>query len=516
MTLVHNATRYIAFLAILSATAVLFRTALVETWNAWQTEEYSHGYLVPIVGLMLLFHKAKIVIIQPQNSWWGLAGFIFCIVCLVLFELSGMRGIQPLLLVAFLYSIFLTIFGFRYSIAMAAPLGFFLFLVPLPKFLYYQLSFNMQMISTDLSVLMLQASDITVFQEGNIIDLGIMKMEVAEACNGLRYLFPLMALGYLMAFMYQAPLWKRILLFVSTVPITILLNSLRIYLIGVSAQIWGPEIASGIVHDVEGWVIFVACFFVLVLEIIVLKKLGQNEKFDFDPLMLPTGQSLGLIKSISFSQPIKLLVLLLVLLGGIFSFTNTTDLIEVKPVPLEKPFSEFPMQIGEWIGRPQVMDNASLSILGTNDYLLADYRTLHGDKVNLYVLYYEKQDSTSNQIIHSPEICIPGGGWEINSHVIETITTYPYGELKVNKLIITKGKERNLVYYWFYQENRTMFNPFIARLELISMTFFERKANGGMIRLITPIEENESIKDASNRLDSFISISSRPINSWIN
>jgi exosortase len=69
--------------------------------------------------------------------------------------------------------------------------------------------------------------------EGNVIDLGVYKLQVVEACSGLRYLYPLLGLGFLAAYLFQAPFWQRALVFLSTIPITILMNSLRIGIVGI-------------------------------------------------------------------------------------------------------------------------------------------------------------------------------------------------------------------------------------------------------------------------------------------
>lgn len=500
-------------IGIAALVAALFHTALIETWNAWQTEEYSHGYLVPFIGVMLVLYRATQVTDVPRNnSWLGVLGVALTLILLMLFNMAGIMGIQPVLFVAFIMALFITFNGVRYSMALLPALAFFLFLVPLPKFLYYTISFNMQMISTDLSVVMLKMAGISVFQEGNIIDLGIMQMEVAEACNGLRYLFPLMALGYLLAFMYQAPLWKRALLFLSTIPITILLNSVRIFFIGLSANWWGPEVASGIVHDAEGWVVFLACFILLIIEIYILRLFGTDERINYDVLSFPSGASLHAFKQFHFGNPAKASLFIMLIATVAHLFIGVAGLNRVQPIYLSQPLNQFPTQINTWIGRPQRMDAQSLEVLGTHDYFLGDYRTLNGDVVNLYMLYYPKQDSTSNQAIHTPEVCIPGGGWVIQSHEIMDIKDSRGFIRKVNRLIIAKGIERQLVYYWFYQGENMTVNTVSARLSIIRRALFEGKANGGMVRLVTVIGRDEGDEAiAEERLRSFFADSDKTI-----
>src|SRR5262249_11465682 len=115
---------------------------------------------------------------------------------------------------------------------------------------------------------------ISVFLEGNVIDLGIYKLEVAEACNGLRYLFPLMTLGFLFAYFFKAGWWKRVFLFLSSIPIAILMNSLRIGVIGVMVDRWGTKMAEGFLHDFQGWSVFMVSVGVMILEMIALSRVG--------------------------------------------------------------------------------------------------------------------------------------------------------------------------------------------------------------------------------------------------
>src|SRR5262249_54860591 len=92
-----------------------------------------------------------------------------------------------------------------------------------------------------------------------VIDLGVYKLQVVEACSGLRYLYPLMSLGFLAAYLFQAPFWQRAVVFLSTIPITIAMNSLRIGIVGMLVDHFGPQDADGFLHLFEGWIIFVAC-----------------------------------------------------------------------------------------------------------------------------------------------------------------------------------------------------------------------------------------------------------------
>src|SRR6185369_7388713 len=93
------------------------------------------------------------------------------------------------------------------------PIAFLVFAIPLPYFIDSELSFRLQLISSELGVFFIRLFGVSVYLTGNVIDLGNYKLQVVEACSGLRYLYPLLSLGFLAAYLFQAPLWQRALVF---------------------------------------------------------------------------------------------------------------------------------------------------------------------------------------------------------------------------------------------------------------------------------------------------------------
>ena len=135
-----------------------------------------------------------------------------------------------------IYGVVLAGVGLRVFRRLWAPLFILLLMVPLPDFLLNNLSAKMQLISSAIGVWFMRLFGVSVYLEGNVIDLGGYQLQVAEACDGLRYLFPLMTLGFIMAYFFKVALWKRVLIFLSSIPITILMNSLRVGTIGIMVE----------------------------------------------------------------------------------------------------------------------------------------------------------------------------------------------------------------------------------------------------------------------------------------
>ena len=148
-------------------------------------------------------------------------------------ELSALWLLSQTAFIVALLGIVLGLGGYPLLKVTFVPIIFLVFAIPLPYFIDAVLSWRLQLISSQLGTSFIRMLDIPVYLEGNVIDLGVYKLQVVEACSGLRYLYPLLGLGFLAAYLFQAPFWQRALVFLSTIPITILMNSLRIGIVGI-------------------------------------------------------------------------------------------------------------------------------------------------------------------------------------------------------------------------------------------------------------------------------------------
>lgn len=265
--------RYSPYILISALIAVLYAEMAVDLAHAWNTrEEFSHGYFLPLIAAYLIWRKrSEISSLQDASSSWF--GVLICVAGILLF-IVGAIGQTPFVervsFVVLLYGIFVTVLGFRVTIFLVIPLALIFMSFPLPVLINANLTAKMQLISSELGVMTIRLFGIPVYLEGNVIDMGVLKLQVVEACSGLRYLFPLLSLSLILAYLFKVAMWKRAVIFLSAIPITILMNSFRIGIIGVLAEFYGIDIATGFLHDFEGWIIFVACFCVLFVEMWLL------------------------------------------------------------------------------------------------------------------------------------------------------------------------------------------------------------------------------------------------------
>ena len=251
-------------------------------------EEYSHGFLIPfIAGWLLWTRRDALMASIGQPSWAGPLLILLAAALEIVGKLSTLYLLPQVGFIVALVGITLAFGGTSLLRVTWLPIAFLIFAIPLPYVVDAGLSFQLQLISSQLGVAFIRLFQIPVFLEGNVIDLGQYKLQVVEACSGLRYLYPLMSLGFLAAYLFQAPLWQRALVFFSTIPITIAMNSLRIGIVGILVNHFGPQDADGFLHMFEGWIIFIACAGLLAGEMYVLARVVSGKPF-FDVFYPPT------------------------------------------------------------------------------------------------------------------------------------------------------------------------------------------------------------------------------------
>ncbi len=494
-----------AVLLIALALVFTFRDGVLFMTFQWSAAEYSHGYLIPLIAFLLVWQKSRDLSKTEFSGAWSGAFIVFAGVAIFLVgELGTVYTVIQYAFLLTLWGFVLAAFGWKGLRSLWMPLVYLFFMVPLPRFLYVQLSSEMQLIASEWGVAVIRLLGISVFLDGNIIDLGTYKLQVVEACDGLRYLFPLMSFGFLVAYLYQGPFWHRAVVFLSTIPITIVMNIFRIGVIGVLVEHYGIEVAVGFLHDFQGWAIFMVCVAMLFAEIwllnrVTLRKVPFRELFN---LSLPkiSLKSMGA----HWRQPPRSLMaataFLLIALVGSMVLTQRAEII-----PQREPFISFPMQFGEWRGQRAVVEKSIIYALGVDDWIMANYfRPEDPAHVNFYVAYYSSQRKGGS--VHSPQGCIPGGGWRIDEFYETTLSGVgPGGQgLTVNRAVIRKGQTRQLVYYWFQQRDRWLTNEYVVKWYLFWDAVTRNRTDGALIRVITPFGKGEGEAEADQRVTDFI------------
>jgi exosortase D (VPLPA-CTERM-specific) len=466
-------------------------------------EEYGYGYLIPFITLFLVWQrKGELAKVEFNPSVTGLLLIIFGGMLFFLGALATTHTLSQYGLVVTILGVALTLLGWKAFKIVMVPLAVLFFMVPLPPFIYNTLSTKLQLISSEIGVAVIRLFDISVYLEGNVIDLGSYKLQVVEACSGLRYLFPLVSLSFIAAYIYKGAFWKKAIIFLSSIPITVLMNSFRIGVIGVLVEYGGSEQAEGFLHDFEGWIIFMACMAILVLEMALLAKVGSDKKSlaDAFAIDLPEPFSSDLER-----RPRELKVLswfLPVVLAGLLASSLYVQGKE-NILPERRIFAEFPLKMDDWKGATGTLEENILESLKTEDYIISDYVNENGEMVNYYVAYYA--DQAAGSAAHSPRACIPGGGWLIKDLTVREVDGIKVDgkPLMVNRLLIKKGEYTQVVYYWFQQRSRNITNEWMVKWYLFWDSMTRNRTDGALVRLTAFVLPGQDVAVADERLVEF-------------
>lgn len=492
-------------LVALLGAGVFFADGLDALLAAWQLPEYSHGPLIPILSGLLFLRQLKEFPVDPgpkRNRWVGVAVILLAVLMGALGRLANIDDIVAYATILWVGGILLVSFGWATGKHFWPPVLHLVYMLPLPGVLYYKLSASLQLISSELGVWFLKLLAVPVFLSGNIIDLGVYKLHVAEACSGLRYLFPILSFSYIFAVLYKGPMWHKAVLLISAAPITVLMNSVRIAIAGYIVNNYGLEWVEGFSHFFEGWVIFIACILLLFLLAWIMlffqsEKMGVAEALDLDTTGLGT-QAARLRYTRASTAMITSAVLMVAVALSWNTITPNRDQVSVERID----FATFPRTLGDWKqrGLPERLTPGILASLGADDYHSVEFvNPNEAAPVRFFSAWYDDQSEGG---VHSPEICLPGAGWEIawleRSDLTEAMgwdTTF-----EVNRAIIQKGEVRMMVYYWFEQKGRKIAWDFEAKFWLMVDGIATGRTDGALVRLTTAMGKDEAPEAADARL----------------
>lgn len=206
------------------------------------------------------------------------------------------------------------------------------------------------------------------------------------------------------------------------------------------------------------------------------------------------------------------MLLLALVFGGASALMAKTPGAEV--VPSRQRLDEFPLQIEQWQGRRSAdLDQAILGELGVDEYVNAVYAGADRSLIGLYIGYYGSQ--RQGDTIHSPANCLPGGGWQpIDAGRMmvpvpaegDPLGSTPTRRAEINRWIIQKGDDRQLVLYWYQSHGRVVASEYWTKFYLVFDAMRLNRTDGALIRVITPItgDSPRAVDDAERRALSFV------------
>jgi exosortase len=230
----------------------------------WNDPDMGHGIFVPIVaGYIAWQRRDELLAAKPAPNWWGLALVIWGAFQLIVATLGAEIFLARTAFLFSLAGVILLLGGAARLRILAFPLFLLCFMVPIPAIIYNQITFPLQLLASRVADWALTLIGIPVLREGNILELASQRLNVVEACSGIRSLLSLTFLSLVYAYFFDQRVWMRVALFAATLPIAIIANASRVTLTALVSE-YDPALAEGVFHYASGWVIFMVALIILV------------------------------------------------------------------------------------------------------------------------------------------------------------------------------------------------------------------------------------------------------------
>ncbi len=261
-----SAKHYVGTTALIGGGLLLaYWAVLTGLIAAWSTDDnYSHGFfIVPLAAYFAWERRSRVLQAPVRPSWVGLVVLVVSLMMLVAGTLGAELFLSRVSLLGVTAGIILFLGGWARLRVLLFPLCFMLLMVPLPALIFNQIAFPLQLLASNVGESAVSALDIPILREGNVLILANATLEVAEACSGIRSLVSLFTLGIVFGYFADPRPWVRTVIALSSVPVAILANGLRVASAGVAAHNYGAAGVDGLFHEFSGWVVFVIAFLMM-------------------------------------------------------------------------------------------------------------------------------------------------------------------------------------------------------------------------------------------------------------
>jgi exosortase len=256
--------RTIAWFAILLIVGYLpVLHHLVRQWI--NDEDMGHGFFVPVIaGFIVWQRRDELLALKLKPNAWGLLVVGLSGILLIVATLGAELFTARLSFVFTVIGVMLALGGTPLLRKLAFPLLLLFFMVPIPAVIYNRITFPLQILASELADGALTVLSIPVIRDGNVLELANQKLNVVEACSGIRSLLSLTFLSLVYGYFFEKRTWLRVVLFFSTIPIAIVANGSRVTITALVTQI-KAELAEGFFHEAQGWVIFMVALVFLII-----------------------------------------------------------------------------------------------------------------------------------------------------------------------------------------------------------------------------------------------------------
>ena len=232
--------------------------------DQWMTDDdMGHGGFVPVIAAYIAWQRKDQILAEPfRPSFWGLLPLLWGAFQSYVANLGAELFLSRSAILFTIAGAVWLVCGTRVLKILAFPLGLLIFMVPLPSVIYNAITMPLQFFASSVAEIVLNILGYPVLREGNVLELANNKLNVVEACSGIRSLMTLTFLSLVYGYLSDDKPWMRGVLLIGVIPIAIAANAFRVTLTGIISE-YNKDWAEGFFHTAEGWVIFMVAFAML-------------------------------------------------------------------------------------------------------------------------------------------------------------------------------------------------------------------------------------------------------------
>lgn len=466
----------VAVLAFVAVLLAAYLPTLVEMVGYWQEPQFGHCILMPFVAAWIVWERRKKLRAMrratvPGDRWLAVGAAVamaFLLGLLLLGEMQFARFFKTYSFVGVLGCAIAILYGARGLRALAVPLLALALMCPTPFDLNQFTVLHLKRHATVLATGLLDASGSNVTLRGNMIHIpGIDDLWIADACSGINSFVSLLSVAIL-----GCALWKRhwglkLVVILSCVPISIVVNASRIWLTAWLSRNIGPEAASGFWHTGEGLVLFIAAALLLFGWAFALHKLmprAPQRRAKPRPLA-PAFAALRGPGAFATRRAAYGVAMVLLLASAVSAarVRGQLDADGTSLAEMQARLNSLPLEIGEYRGKPQEMDAETIEISGADAYSSVLYEAPEG--AGTFQVYLGGLVSNRRNL-HTPNVCMPAQGWEVLRQDSVKLAAFgdAEGASKMRRMLLQEGNDQMVVYYWFQSGDRFAGNEWALRI----------------------------------------------------
>lgn len=460
---------YAGFLGI--ALMLLYASVFKELWDLWMTrEDYSHGFLIPLIGLYLVKTKWADLVnlpIKPAPAL-GFGMVLLSLAALVVGVAGGVITLSSVSFIGALIGLTFMLFGTTYGRALSLPFAYLVFMTPVLDVLVEPLHHPLQLLAANVVSGLFAAVGVPTYLDGIIIQFPNGVLEVSVQCSGAGYLISILAIGLPLAFIALHRRRSRLMLLTAALVISILANWARITLIGTVGYItgWGPQV-HGPLHILQGMLVYWIGFGALFAGAWILAKVERGKMMH--------ARRPAMVGPISETTPawhtwrrlwwiaLATLVTAIVYLYG----------YDRGPVAPKESFASLPRTIGQWTMVDGGQASPVVRIPGADEEMVRVYRKGDGSTTGLYLAYLSSQTQGRELVNYLTA--------SLHRETVGAEITIGAESQPVNIGFSGDHQARRPILFWYALNGRAFADRYQAKAATIAQALMHKGSNGALV-----------------------------------